>query len=380
MARDSEGRSGVLAGRPVVVKAGSSSLVLESGELDPEGLERAVDHVAGLWDAGHPALLVSSGAVAAGLPALGLSGRPRDVPGLQAAAAVGQGLLMERYAALFKSRGKVVGQVLLTKDLLANRAQYLNARNALQRMLSLRVVPIVNENDTVVVDEFRLGGNDELAAIVSHLVSAGILVILTDTGGIYSADPRTMDDAELLSAVDSGDVALDHIAVGGPGPFGSGGVASKVLAARMAAWSGIPTVIADARESDVVARAVAGEAVGTWVTPHPSKLPARKLWIAFGLPAEGRLTVDDGATKALVEGGKSLLAVGITAVGGDFDADSAVEVAGPDGEVIGKGLVAMGSEEVRGSIGRHSSEVGVVVHRDDLVLLAVGGSTDRLAR
>jgi glutamate 5-kinase len=287
---------------------------------------------------------------------------------------------MERYAALFKSRGKVVGQVLLTKDLLANRAQYLNARNALQRMLSLRVVPIVNENDTVVVDEFRLGGNDELAAIVSHLISAGILVILTDTGGIYSGDPRTMDDAELLTAVDSADAALDHIAVGGPGPFGSGGVATKVLAARMAAWSGIPTVIADARESDVVARAVAGEEVGTWVTPHPSKLPARKLWIAFGLPAEGRLTVDDGATKALVEGGKSLLAVGITAVGGDFDADSAVEVAGLDGEVIGKGLVAMGSEEVRGSIGRHSSEVGVVVHRDDLVLLAVGRSTDRLGR
>jgi glutamate 5-kinase len=247
-------------------------------------------------------------------------------------------------------------------------------------MLSLRVVPIVNENDTVVVDEFRVGGNDELAAIVSHLISAGILVILTDTGGIFSGDPRTMDDAELLTAVDSADAALDHIAVGGPGPFGSGGVATKVLAARMAAWSGIPTVIADARESDVVARAVAGEEVGTWVTPHPSKLPARKLWIAFGLPAEGRLTVDDGATKALVEGGKSLLAVGITAVGGDFDADSAVEVAGLDGEVIGKGLVAMGSEEVRGSIGRHSSEVGVVVHRDDLVLLAVGRSTDRLGR
>lgn len=360
-------------GTPVVVKAGSSSLVLESGELDPDALERTVDQIAGMWDQGHPALLVSSGAVAAGLPALGLDRRPRDVPGLQAAAAVGQGLLMERYAALFKRRGMIVGQVLLTKDLLANRAQYLHARDALERLLSLRVVPIVNENDTVVVDEFRLGGNDQLAAIVSHLVSAGILVILTDTRGIYSGDPRTMADVELLSAVHSTDAALDHIAVGDPGPFGSGGAATKVIAARMAAWSGIPTVIADSRESRVVARAVAGEAVGTWVTPHESRLPARKLWIAFGQPSEGRLTVDQGATRALLEGGKSLLAVGISSVVGDFEAESAVEVTGSDGVVIGKGLVAMTAEEVRRSIGRHSSEVGgVVIHRDDLVLLARG--------
>ena len=380
MPEDVEGRFPVPAGRPVVVKAGSSSLVLESGALDPDGLDRAVDHVAGLWDAGHPALLVSSGAVAAGLPALGLTGRPRDVPGLQAAAAVGQGLLMERYAAMFQGRGRVVGQVLITKDLLANRAQYLNARNALERMLSLGVVPIVNENDTVVVDEFRLGGNDELAAIVSHLVSAGLLVILTDTGGIYSGDPRIMDDVELLSAVDSLDVALDQLAGGDPGPFGVGGVGTKVLAARMAAWSGIPTVIADAREGDVVARAVAGESVGTWVRPHPARLPARKLWIAFGLPVQGRLAVDQGATNALLVGGKSLLAVGITSVEGEFEADGAVEVAGPDSSVIGKGLVAMTSDEVRASLGRHSSEVGVVVHRDDLVMLAVGGSVDKLAR
>lgn len=375
------GRWAIDGGRPVVVKAGSSSLVRPTGDLDPEGLQQAVDHVAGMWDRGHPTLLVSSGAVAAGIPALGLTGRPRDVPGLQAAAAVGQGLLMERYAALFKTRGMVVGQVLLTKDVLANRSQYLNARNTLERMLSLGVVPIINENDTVVVDEFRLGGNDELAAIVSHLVSAGILVILTDIGGIYSGDPRTMDDVELLSAVDSGDAALDHIAGGAPGPFGSGGPATKVMAARMAAWSGIPTVIADAREKGVVARAVSGDAVGTWVTPHESRLPARKLWIAFGLPAVGRLTVDAGAARALLEGGRSLLAVGITVVDGDFEAGSAVEVAGVGDAVIGKGLVAMTAEEVRKSIGRHSSEVGgVVVHRDDLVVLATSSSVDSLGR
>lgn len=370
---ENTGRWEVEAGLPVVVKAGSSSLVQGSGELDPEGLEQAVSHVAGMWRGGHPTLLVSSGAVAAGLPALGLSGRPRDVPGLQAAAAVGQGLLMERYAALFKAQGMVVGQVLLTKDVLANRAQYLNARNTLERMLSLGVVPIVNENDTVVVDEFRLGGNDELAAIVSHLVTAGLLVILTDTGGIYSGDPRTMDDVELLSAVDSADAALDDISSGAPGPFGSGGAVTKVLAARMAAWSGIPTVIASAREPEVVARAAAGEAVGTWITPHGSRLPARKLWIAFGLPAEGRLEVDAGAAQALLDGKRSLLAVGITGVHGGFGPDSAVEVTDPEGAIIGKGLVSMSARDVERSIGRHSSEVGgVVVHRDDLVVLNRG--------
>jgi glutamate 5-kinase len=373
------GRWRVAPDLPVVVKAGSSSLVQGSGELDPEGLELAVSHVAGMWGEGHPTLLVSSGAVAAGLPALGLSSRPRDVPGLQAAAAVGQGLLMERYAALFKERGMVVGQVLLTKDVLANRAQYLNARNTLERMLSLGVVPIVNENDTVVVDEFRLGGNDELAAIVSHLVSAGILVILTDTAGIYSGDPRAMDDVELLPAVGSGDTALDDISTGEPGPYGSGGAATKVLAARMAAWSGIPTVIASTREPGVVSRAVAGEAVGTWITPHGSRLPARKLWIAFGLHAEGKLAVDAGAAVALLDGKRSLLAVGVTGVEGGFGPGSAVEITGPDDVVIGKGLVSMSAGDVEQSMGRHSSEVGgVVVHRDDLVVLDPGA--DRLGR
>jgi glutamate 5-kinase len=369
------GRWQVATGSPVVVKAGSSSLVRGSGELDPEGLQLAVSHVAAMWHQGHPTVLVSSGAVAAGLPALGLSTRPRDVPSLQAAAAVGQGLLMERYAAVFKGEGMVVGQVLLTKDVLANRAQYLNARNTLERLLSLGVVPIVNENDTVVVDEFRLGGNDELAAIVSHLVSAGILVILTDTAGIYSGDPRTMDDVELLSAVHSRDAALDDLSAGEPGPFGSGGAATKVLAARMAAWSGIPTVIASAREPGVVARAAAGESVGTWITPHESRLPARKLWIAFGLPAEGRLAVDAGAAAALLDGKRSLLAVGVTGVEGDFGAGSAVEITGPDGVVLGKGLVSMTADQVEQSIGRHSSEVGgVVVHRDDLVVLDPGAN------
>jgi glutamate 5-kinase len=367
---------------PVVIKAGSSSLVHRSGELDGEALARTADLVARMWDLGYPTLLVSSGAVAAGLPALGLDRRPKDVPGLQVAAAVGQGRLMERYSALFAERGRVVGQVLLTKDLLANRTQYLHAREALERMLSLGVVPIVNENDTVVVDGLRLGDNDRLAAIVSHLVSAGMLVILTDTGGLYSADPRTVVDAELISAVHPTDSTLDVFIVGVSGPLGSGGALTKVAAARIAAWSGIPTVIADARENDVVARAVAGEEVGTWVTAHETRLPARKLWIAFGLPAEGRVVVDDGATRALLQGGKSLLAVGVASVEGDFDAEAAVEVFDSESRLIGQGLMTMSAEQARSSIGRHSSEVGgEMIHRDDFVLLAVEHPepVDRLA-
>ncbi len=379
MTGQDSGRHAIRPGRPVVVKVGSSSLVHVSGQLDPDALRRTVTQVADLWAAGHPTVLVSSGAVAAGLPIMSPARRPRDVPGLQAAAAVGQGRLMERYAALFHQRDLVVGQVLLTKDVFANRTQYLHARHALDRMLSLGVVPIVNENDAVVADELRLGDNDRLAAIVSLLVSAAILVMLTDTAGIYTADPKTVDDAELLTAVRSTDLALDAVTVGGTGPFGSGGPATKIAAARMAAWSGIPTVIADAAERDVMARVVGGEEVGTWVTSHPSKLPARKLWIAFGQPAEGRLAVDRGATRALLEEGKSLLAVGISSVHGSFSPDSAVEVDDPDGALIGKGLVAMSADRVREALGRHSSEVGgVVIHRDDFVLLALGRAADRL--
>jgi glutamate 5-kinase len=364
------GRRPAPASQPVVVKAGTSSLVGADGRLDETALARTVSHVAQLAKAGYQPLLVSSGAVAAGLPALGLERRPEDVPGLQAAAAVGQGRLMERYSALFGEHGLVVGQVLLTKDVLGTRGQYLNARETLRRLLSLGVIPVINENDTVVVDELRLGDNDRLAAVVSHLVGAAILVILTDTSGLYSADPRVVEEAELLTAVHASDRALDGIAVGEAGPFGSGGAATKVVAARMAAWSGIPTVIADAAEPDVVGRAVRGEVVGTWVAPHGKRLAARKLWIAFGQPSSGRLLVDAGAAAALTERGTSLLAVGIVSVEGSFEAGAAVEVAGPEGALIGKGAAQMSSDEVGRAIGRHSSEIGgEVIHRDDFVRL-----------
>jgi len=358
-------------GAPVVVKVGSSSLAPGSGGLDPEAVRRVVGQIDELWNAGHPAVLVTSGAVAAGLPALGLAERPVDLPSLQVAAAVGQGRLMEMYIREFGNRNRVAGQVLLTRDVLARRGQYLHAREALDRMLALGVVPVVNENDTVVVDELKFGDNDRLAAIVSHLVSAGMLVILTDTEGIYSDDPRLVDDAALLSAVLHTDEVLDELwKRTGAGSLGSGGVATKVAAARMAAWSGIPTVIADAAELTIATDAVAGADVGTWVEPRESRLTARKLWIAFGLPSEGSVVVDAGAAEALEARGKSLLPAGVVTVTGDFDRGVAVEVVLEDGSVIGKGRARLSAQELAASLGRHSSEAGgVAIHRDDLVIL-----------
>lgn len=352
-----------------MLKIGSSSLSSEGRGVDVAAIGRAVDQVEGLWRAGHPCVLVTSGAVAAGMSAMEVSERPTDLPGLQVAAAVGQGRLMEMYSKEFGKKGRVVGQILLTRDVLARREQYLHARDTLERMLALGILPIVNENDTVVVDELRFGDNDRLAAIVSHLIRAGMLVILSDTAGLYSEDPWYADEPELLSAVRHTDEILDAIAHDRPGALGSGGVASKVAAARMAAWSGIPTVIAPASNGESARLAVEGSVIGTWVEPHPSGLPARKLWIGFGLSARGAIEVDEGARAAIVESGRSLLPAGVRGVEGDFEPGSAVMVTAA-GRPVAKGLVRMSAAEVRSSAGRHSSETGgVVIHRDDLVIL-----------
>ncbi|MDH3307101.1 MAG: glutamate 5-kinase [Acidimicrobiia bacterium] len=362
-------------GRPIVVKVGSSSLTFPTGGIDTSALDRAVEGVVSAWEGGRPTVLVTSAAIAAGLPVLNLPERPTDLPGLQVAAAVGQVWLMRHYSDAFAARGRTAAQVLLTKDVLANREQYLHSRAALGSMLNLGIVPVVNENDTVVVDELKLGDNDRLAAIVSHLVGAGLLVLLTDTHGLYSADPRSTEDAELLSAVRHTDEILDKLSGGSKGPLGSGGVATKIAAARMAAWSGIPTVVASAREPDVLARILAGEDVGTWIEPHPSGLTARKLWIAFGLPSRGRIVVDQGAVTALTAGGRSLLAVGIKEVEGTFGAGSAVEVIDEERALIAKGIVGHDHDDVVALKGKRANDRdddwnGVVIHRDDLVVLA----------
>ncbi|MEX2654648.1 MAG: glutamate 5-kinase [Acidimicrobiia bacterium] len=353
----------------VVVKIGSSSLTRGRPGLDADALRSVVAQVVWLRDHGHPVVLVTSAAVAAGLPALGLDRRPTDMPGLQAAAAVGQSRLMQAYTDAFDAHGVTVGQVLLTRNVLADRDQYLHARQAFERLLALGVVPIVNENDTVAIEELRMGDNDRLAAMVGHLVGAGLLLLLTDTSGIFSADPRNDAGATLLSAVEHTDSVLDELTRGGAGPLGSGGISTKVAAARMAAWSGIPTVIAPADAPEVAALAVGGGEIGTWIEPRSQRLPARKLWIAFGQPSEGRIVVDAGARTAIARGGSSLLPVGVTAVEGDFSAGAAAEVAGPDGHLIAKGLSRFDAEDLRRRAGHRSDHGEVAIHRDDMIVL-----------
>jgi len=364
-------RKPVAEGKPVVVKVGSTSITGSGGHLDNAAIESLVQQIVALRSSGNPPVLVSSGAIAAGLPGIGLSDRPHSISDLQVAAAVGQSKLMAKYGAAFERQGISVGQVLLTKDVLGSRVQYLNARAALERMIALGIVPIINENDTVAVDEVRLGDNDQLAAIAAHLVGADMLVILTDTAGLYLDDPRISETAQFLAAVEHTDKILDKIRqTTTKGALGSGGVSTKIAAARMAAYSGVPTVIAPSASPDSVARAVAGEDVGTWIDPRPEALPARKLWIAFGVASSGSIHIDAGAEKAVRDEGRSLLAAGITQVVGSFQRAQAVEVTAADGSVVAKGLVRLSASEVTDVIGSHTSVAGgEVIHRDDLVLM-----------
>lgn len=355
------------SGGVLVIKVGSSSLVRLREGLDSTALERVVGHVANALSSGHPTVLVTSGAVAAGMPALCLSTRPNDLAGLQVAAAVGQGRLMGLYTAEFAKRGLVAGQVLLTRGVLADRTPYLNARTALNAMLERGIVPVVNENDTVAVEELRVGDNDRLSALVSHLVNADLLILLTDTPGLYSADPSSRD-AELMDEISSDDPRLDSIARLPGGRLGSGGVFSKVAAARMAAFSGIPTVVASSSEPEVVARICGGAPTGTWVNPKSRKLSARKLWIAFGLETRGRVTVDPGAVRAITRLKKSLLPVGVQHMDGEFQAGEAVEVLNPEGRVIGKGISRIAAAACR-DLQRSGQPTVELIHRDDLVVL-----------
>ena len=319
-------------------------------------------------------MVVTSGAIAAGLPALGLAGkRPADIVTLQAVSAVGQSRLMRVYDDILGRHGLVGGQVLLAP--LVDRDQYNHAQKTLRRLLELGVVPVINENDAVADDEIRYGDNDRLAALVATMVAADLLVILTDTPGVLSADPRLDSTGSLIEEIVEVDHMLESVA-GGPGSGRSaGGMATKLAAARFAAWRGIQVVIAAAGRPGVLAEAVGAEpGVGTVVRPRERRLPARKLWIAFGLEPKGTVVVDEGARRALVERKTSLLPAGVLDVEGKFDAEAAVEIRDAEGQVFAKGLVAVSSEELRAVAGLHTKALpeGMpheVVHRDDLVTL-----------
>jgi glutamate 5-kinase len=357
-----------------VVKVGTSSLTAESGELDDAAVVKLCADVAAARTAGHHIVLVCSGAIAAGLPALGLRDRPTDMSTLQAIAAVGQPKLMERLGAIFATHGLVAGQVLLTPHDFGQRSQYLHARETLARLLDLNVVPVVNENDTVADDEIRYGDNDRLAALVSHMIGADALVLLTDTPGLFTADPRLDAGASLIEEIVEVDAALEAAAGGSGTERGSGGMASKLAAAKIAAWSGVRAVIAAADTDDVIRAALAGEAVGTVVRPRRERLSSRKLWIAFARGAEGRIVVDDGARRALERDGRSLLPAGVKGVEGNFDAEDAVEVVDASGHPFAKGVSRYSAIRLREVAGRHTADLPddlphEVVHRDDLVVL-----------
>jgi len=358
-----------------VVKIGTSSITLPSGELDETALVKLADDLAAARASGLQVVLVMSGAIAAGMPALGLTSRPTDMGTLQAIAAVGQPRLIERMSALLGKHDVVAGQVLLTPYDFFHRSQYLHARVTLQHLLDLGVLPIVNENDTVADDEIRYGDNDRLAALVSHMLGADVLLMLTDTAGVFTSDPRRDNEASLIEEIVEIDAALER-AVGGAGTErGSGGMASKLAAAKIAAWSGVRAVIASATEPDVVRGALAARSgVGTVVQAREARLSARKLWIAFARASEGRIVVDAGARRALVDGGKSLLPAGVQGVEGHFDAEATVEIVDDVGVVFAKGVCHYTSTQLQSYRGRRTADLPEgfpheVVHRDDLVVL-----------
>ncbi len=361
------------AGR-VVVKVGSSSLTSIKGGISEESLTALADALAAKRNTGTEIILVSSGAIAAGLAPLGLAKRPRDLATQQAAASVGQGLLMARYTQAFGAHGVTVSQVLLTADDLMRRSQHTNAFRALDRLLNLGVVPVVNENDTVATHEIRFGDNDRLAALVAHLVRADALVLLSDVDSLYDGPPSL--GAKRIPLVE-GPQDLEGVSIGktGKAGVGTGGMLTKVEAATMAAGSGIHALVTSTPNA---AAALNGEDVGTWFTVSGARKPVRLLWLAHVASVHGRLVLDDGAVKAVRHHRTSLLPAGISAVHGDFEAGDAVEIASADGTVVARGLVNYSSAELPQMLGRSTRDLGEalgsgydreVVHVDDLVLV-----------
>jgi len=363
-----------------VVKIGSSSLRGDDGRLDQAQVARLAAQVVAAWAEGTRIVLVSSGAVAAGMGLLGLDRRPLDLPTLQAAAAVGQGELIQAYQRVLTDHGLTGAQVLLSQDDFVHRGRYLNARTALHRLLDLGALPIINENDAIATDELSYGDNDHLAALVASMLDADLLALLSDVAGLYDRDPHE-PDACLVPRVD--DVAaIDLRHIGGVGSYvGSGGMRTKVGSARVAVASAAHAVIADARQPDVLRAILDGEEVGTWFVAAPHRVEARRLWIGYALRVHGRIHVDAGAVDALRSRGVSLLGVGVTRADGAFGAGDAVEVVAPDGEVVARGLSNYDVADVVRLAGRSTAAAGAtlgtgyvreVIHRDDLVVFPAG--------
>jgi glutamate 5-kinase len=361
-----------------VVKVGSTLVTNGGSGLDASAIARWAGQIAKLCRMGKEVVLVSSGAIAEGMQRLGWAKRPQSIHELQAAAAVGQMGLVQVYESCFREHGLRTAQVLLTHADLADRQRYLNARSTLLTLLGLGIIPVINENDTVVTDEIRFGDNDTLGAMVTNLVEADCLVILTDQPGLYTDDPRRNPNATLVRSARAGEPRLEEMAGGTGSSIASGGMLTKVLAAKRAARSGAETVIASGREDDVLVRLAAGESIGTLLVPNTTPLAARKQWLADHLQIAGRFIIDAGAAGALRSGGKSLLPIGVSRVEGDFDRGAVVACVSPEGIEVARGLSNYGAQEARRIAGRASTEIESIlgyvdepelIHRNNLVVL-----------
>ncbi|MCC6212060.1 MAG: glutamate 5-kinase [Burkholderiales bacterium] len=370
--------SPLAAAGTLVIKVGSSLVTNQGRGLDAQAIARWAAQIAQLRALGRKCVLVSSGAIAEGLLRLGWTRRPSAIHELQAAAAVGQMGLAQCYESCFREHGLATAQVLLTHADLADRQRYLNARSTLRTLLELGVIPVINENDTVVTDEIKLGDNDTLGALVANLVEADALIILTDQEGLFDADPRKAAGARLIEERDAGDPDLAAVAGGTGSAFAKGGMITKVRAAQRAARSGAHTVIASGRAPDALLRIARGERVGTLLTASTLPIAAKKQWLADHLTLAGELMLDAGAVKALASGGRSLLPVGVTEVKGQFERGAVVACRDPRGREIARGLVNYSADEARRIMRRPSSEIEAIlgyvdepelIHRDNLVLL-----------
>jgi len=368
----------VAAARRLVVKVGSSLVTAEGRGIDHAAVGRWAEEIAGLRRAGKEIVLVSSGAIAEGMQRLGWTTRPAAMHELQAAAAVGQMGLVQAYEAAFSRFGLHTAQILLTHEDLADRRRYLNARSTLLTLIGLGVVPIINENDTVTTDEIRVGDNDTLGALVTNLIEADALILLTDQSGLYSSDPRKDATATLLQSAFAGDPALEAMAGGAGSAIGKGGMLTKVLAAKRAARSGASTVIADGREERVLTRLAAGEALGTQLIAETLTLAARKQWLADHVRTAGKLQLDAGAARALLREGKSLLPIGVVACEGAFERGEVVGCYDPEGREIARGLVNYSASETQRILRKPSAEIAAIlgyvdepelIHRNNLVVL-----------
>jgi len=360
----------------VVVKVGSNVLTAASG-LNLDAVASLSAQISDLIDRGLEVLFVSSGAMASGLRKMGLAHRPEEIPKRQAIAAVGQSGLMNAYETAFARHDKRVAQILMTSEDLNNRKRYLNARNTLNTLLEWRVVPIINENDTIMVEEIKLGDNDNLAAMITLLMDADFLISLTDIDGLYTKDPRTMPDAQLIPHVSAYKKEIEAYASDIPGALGRGGMLSKIKAAKKVNAAGVPMIIAKGDKPDILLKLFSGEAHGTYFEPRKKKLNRRKCWIAYTLTPKGKIVVDPGAEVAVVHRGKSLLPTGVTAVEGEFKVGAPVAILNSEGGTIGIGLVNYSSVDIRAIKGMKTTQIkdclgdkpyDEVIHRDNLVI------------